>query len=140
MIIFYGNGNDSHYIGTGLFIHKGIISAVKRTEFLSDMKLCIILRGQWCDTVVLNMHATTEVESDDMKDSFHKELQLVFNQVMKYDMKISLGDFNTKVGIQDIFKPTTWNESLHEISNNSRVRVDFVASKTLSWTEGTQPD
>jgi hypothetical protein len=27
-----------------------------------------------------------------------------------------LRDFNAKVGREEIFKPTTWNEKLHEIS------------------------
>jgi hypothetical protein len=43
-----------------------------------------------------------------------------------------LGDFNAKVGKEDIFKPTIWNESLHEISNNNVVRaVNFATSKIL---------
>jgi hypothetical protein len=33
-------------------------------------------------------------------------------------MKDLLGDFNAKVGREDIFKPTIWKESLHEISND----------------------
>jgi hypothetical protein len=37
-------------------------------------------------------------------------------------MKILL-DFIAKVGKEDIFKPTIGNESLHEISNDNRVRV-----------------
>jgi hypothetical protein len=45
-------------------------------------------------------------------------------------MKILLGDFNAKVGGEDIFKPTIGNESLHEISNDNGVRtVYFAASK-----------
>jgi hypothetical protein len=32
-----------------------------------------------------------------------------------------LGDFNTKVDREDIFKPTIGNESLHEISNDNGV-------------------
>jgi hypothetical protein len=29
------NGNADHHLGAGTFLHKGIISAVKRTEFVS---------------------------------------------------------------------------------------------------------
>jgi hypothetical protein len=47
-------------------------------------------------------------------------------------MKILLGDFNAKVGREDIFKPTIGNESLHEISNDNEHRlVNFVPSKNL---------
>jgi endonuclease/exonuclease/phosphatase family metal-dependent hydrolase len=47
-------------------------------------------------------------------------------------MKILLGDFNAKVGREDIFKPTIENESSHEISNDNGVRVvNFSTSKNL---------
>jgi hypothetical protein len=47
-------------------------------------------------------------------------------------MKIVLGNFNTKVGREEIFKPTIENGSLHEISNDNRVRlVNFATSKSL---------
>jgi hypothetical protein len=47
-------------------------------------------------------------------------------------MKILFGDFNAKVGRENIFKLTIGNESLHEISNDSGVRVvDFATSKSI---------
>jgi hypothetical protein len=47
-------------------------------------------------------------------------------------MKIILGDFNAKVGKDDIFKPIIGNKSLHEASNNNGFRVvHFLTSKNL---------
>jgi hypothetical protein len=47
-------------------------------------------------------------------------------------MKILLGDFNVKVGKEDIFNPTIGIDSLHEISNDNGVRlVNFATSKNF---------
>jgi hypothetical protein len=46
-------------------------------------------------------------------------------------MKILLGDFNAKVGREDISKPTIGKESLHEISNDNRVRNGLKQGDTL---------
>jgi hypothetical protein len=41
-------------------------------------------------------------------------------------------DINTKVGREDIFKPATGNKSLHEVSNDSGLRVvNFATFKNL---------
>jgi hypothetical protein len=48
---------------------------------------CITLRDHCCD-IVLNTHAPTEGKGDDMKDSFYKELERVFNYFSKRHMKI----------------------------------------------------
>jgi hypothetical protein len=47
-------------------------------------------------------------------------------------MKILLGYFNAKVERENIFKPTIWNECLHQESNDNGVRVvNFATSKNL---------
>ena len=69
------------------------------------------------------MHAPSE----ELKDSFYEELEEVF-----YHKKILLGDFNAKVGREDIFKPIIGQESLHQDSNDNGVRiVNFATSKNL---------
>jgi hypothetical protein len=76
-------------------MYKRIISAVKRVEFVSDRLPYIILRSCWCHIIVLNVHASTEDKTDDVKDGFYEELERVFDKFPKYHMKILLGDFAT---------------------------------------------
>ena len=56
----------------------------------------------------------------------------MFDHFPKYHMKMLLGDFNAKVGRENIFKPTIGQESLHQDSNDNGVRiVNFATSKNL---------
>jgi hypothetical protein len=57
---FYVKGNENHELTTGFLVHKGIISAVKWVEFVSDRMSHVILKGRWCDTIVLNVHGPAE--------------------------------------------------------------------------------
>ena len=115
-----------------MFVHHRIVSAVKRVEFVSDRVSCIVLRGHWCNIIVLNVHGQSEEKSDDLKDSFYEELEQVFYHFPKYHMKILLGDFNAKVGKDNIFKPTIGDENLHQDINDNGVRiVNFDTSKNL---------
>jgi hypothetical protein len=80
------------------------------------------------------VHAPCEDKSDYVKDSFHEELERIFDQFPSCELKILLGDFNGKVGLcrEDIFKQTTGNESSHEISNDNGIRVvNFATHKNL---------
>jgi hypothetical protein len=35
----------------------------------------VVLRGHWCNIIVLNAHAPSEEQTDDSKDSFCEELE-----------------------------------------------------------------
>jgi hypothetical protein len=80
---FHGEGNENHKLGSGLFVRKRIISAVKKVEFVSDRMSYIILRGRWFHIIVLNFHAPTHDKTDDVKDSFYEELERVFDKFPK---------------------------------------------------------
>jgi endonuclease/exonuclease/phosphatase family metal-dependent hydrolase len=55
-------------------------------------------------------------------------------------MKILIGDFNSEVGKEDIFKPIIGNESVHEASNDNGVRVvNFATSKNVIVKSTTYP-
>jgi exonuclease III len=114
-------------------VHKRTISTVKRVEFVCDRKPYITLRGRWCHIIVLNVPTPTEDKTDDEKNSFYEELERVFDKFHKYKTKILLGDFNAKIGKEDIFNPTIGNEMIHEISNDyGDGLVNFATSENLT--------
>jgi hypothetical protein len=39
-----------------------LMSIVKKVEFVSDRMSYIILRGRWCDIIILNVHAQQKIE------------------------------------------------------------------------------
>jgi hypothetical protein len=74
-----------------------------------------------------------EDKLDDMKASFYKVLERVFDKFPEYHRIILIVDFNAKVGREDIYKTTIVNESLHEINSNNGVGVvNFATSKNLT--------
>jgi hypothetical protein len=88
--------NRDHQLGTGFLVHKRIVSAVRRVEFISDRMAYIILRGRWCNIIVLKVQAPCEDKSENVKDSFYEEIGRAGDQFPRYDTKFLLGDFNAK--------------------------------------------
>ena len=124
--------NENHQLGTGFFVHRRLVLAVNRIEFVSDRLSYIELRGRLLHIILVNVHAPSEEKREELKDSFYEELEEVFDHFPKYHMKILLGDFNAKVGREDIFKPIIGQESLHQDSNDNGFRiVNFDISKNL---------
>jgi hypothetical protein len=134
---FYGKRNENRQLGTGFFVHKRSYQQLW-VEYVNDRMSYIIPRGRWCHIIVLNVHVPTKSKIYDVKDSFYKELEHTFNKFPKHHMKILL-DFNAKVGREDIFKPTTGNESLHKISNDNGITEANVATSKNLMVKSTVP-
>ena len=56
-------------MGIGFVVQQRIVSAATRIEFVNDSMSYVVLRGSWCNIIVLNVHAPSQEKSDDSKDS-----------------------------------------------------------------------
>jgi hypothetical protein len=81
---------------------------------------------EFSEIAVLNVRAPSDKKGDDSNDAVYDKL---FDHFPKHHMKILLGDFNSKLGREYIFKPTNGNVSLHQDSDGNGVRK--VKSATL---------
>ena len=45
-------------------MHRRLVSAVKRIEFVSDRLLYIVLRSRWLHIILVNVHANSEEKSE----------------------------------------------------------------------------
>jgi hypothetical protein len=78
--------------------HRIVSAAVKRIELVSDRLPYIVLKVRWGNFIVWNVHVRSEERRNDSKDRFYDKLEQVFDNFLKYHMKIPLGDFNEKCG------------------------------------------
>ena len=62
-----------------------------------------------------------KIKDDDIKDSFHEEIEQLFDHFPMYHMKILVSDFNAKVGRENVFQPTIVTESVHPESNDNDI-------------------
>ena len=58
----------------------------------------ILLKGQCCDIIVVNLHVPSEDRDNDIQNSFYDEIDRPFDQLPVYLTKILLNDFKAKVG------------------------------------------
>jgi hypothetical protein len=113
------------------------MSAVKWFACVCDRMPYTILRGCLFHIIVLNVHAPTEDKIDGCKGQLLQGMGTRVSLFPKYHMQMLLGDFNTKVCKENIFRYAVGNERLHEISNDNGVNVVNSATSKILTVEST---
>jgi hypothetical protein len=63
-IFICGEGN-----GSGFYLHKNIVSAVRRADFISVMMSYTVLKRSWCSIIVLKVNDPCEDKRKNVKNS-----------------------------------------------------------------------
>jgi len=132
MNIFYGECNDRRQFGTGFAVHKSIVPLVTELKSINPRISTLTIKGQCFDITFLNGHAPTEEKASEEKDEFYENLEHTLNETPRSRIRIVLGDFNAKLGKENIFRATIGNHSLHDITSKNGLRlIDFASGGEL---------
>lgn len=131
-LYYSGSSYDRNQFGTGVFVNKKLNSKVIDYQDLVLRISKIWLRLKPHNITILSVHASTENKNEEEKEEFYEELKRAYDLALRFDMKIVMGDFNSKIGKEDVYFPTIGKHSLHDITNNNGyLLVNFASSKNM---------
>jgi exonuclease III len=96
-------------------------------------RICALhMKTKFHNMWVINAHGPNEEKVEDIKDDFYQILEHIYNALPENDIKLIVGDFNVKIGKEEIYKGITGKHSLHTTSNDNGERlIDFAGSKNM---------
>jgi len=62
------------------------------------------IKGKFYNITFVNVYAPIEDAEDETVDEFYETLQVVCDEIPKHDAIITLGDFNAKLGKEQLYK------------------------------------
>jgi hypothetical protein len=96
-----------------------------------DERMCVLrIKTKFQNLSFVKVHAATEGKEELEKEAFYQKEEEVYNSCHSSDIKIVLGDWNAKVGIEEIYQGLIGKHSVHlNANNNGQSLVDFAAAK-----------
>jgi hypothetical protein len=105
--LFFNSGNENRKLGVGFLVSKQLQSEITEFKAVTN-RLCKI--------------RIREKEYEE-KEKFYEEIEKVYNGIPKYDDKMIIGDFNAKIGKEEIYKPVIGTHSKHDRTNENGKRI-----------------
>jgi hypothetical protein len=105
--------------GTGFIVNKKIKHLVMDFKAKSHTTCRLRIRGQ------------TEEKSEEEKDVFYNNLDKIYDECPKRDIKIIIGDLNAKIDQEEIFKPIIGKYSFHKTSNDNG--IGLISPLHIIW-------
>ena len=133
-VIFYSCNPVRHVFGVGFYVNSVFLLNILRFEPVNDRLCWIRVHEKYRNYSIINAHAPTEDKDDEEKDKFYLELETVYSQCPRHDIKMVFGDFSTKVGKEESNYPFAGRNGLHEECNgNSYKLVHYHCNRRDYW-------
>jgi exonuclease III len=101
-------------------------------EPYNEIMLKLSIKEKFNNLSIISVHAPTEEKSDEEKENFYEDLQIVHNKIPKHDIVIILGDLNVKIGKKEVYQNVAGKHTLHETSNrNGEWVCEFATANNM---------
>ncbi|XP_073814500.1 uncharacterized protein [Musca autumnalis] len=130
--LYYSCHDTKHEFGCGFVVGRRLKHLVSSFTPVNERLATIRFKAKFFNISFICAHAPTEDKDEQTKDIFYESLEETYDRCPAHDIKIVLGDFNAKIGKENIFGQTVGKFSLHsETSDNGMRLIDFAAAKNM---------
>jgi hypothetical protein len=111
-ILHSGKQNGKRECGVAFIVDK--VTKRNIMAFISNNKRMCTLRKypHFLNLAIINVHAPTEDSEKTEEEVFYSLLERIYHCTPSNDIKIIIGDLNTKIGREEMFRDITGKKSL----------------------------
>ena len=127
--IFHSSNRREHVLGTAFLVARRIEHLVLDFQKVSERMCVLRIKGRFKNYSIINVHAPHNEAPESDKDAYYELLGKTYDERPAHDIKIVIGDFNAKVGKEEVYRPTIGKYSLHDDTNENGQRMIFYAAE-----------
>ncbi|CAF2370343.1 unnamed protein product [Rotaria sp. Silwood2] len=115
-VIYSGNEKRGQH-GVAIWIHRKIAKAIISYEPVNERMMVVRLNARPKNITLVQVYAPTTTAEEEVTATFYEELERASKKIPKNDIMMMMGDFNAKVGKQNVIGPAVGPFGLGEAND-----------------------
>jgi len=95
--------SKKHEFGCIFYVRGEFLKYAKDFKIINERIYYFRLTDKWFSCTFIKVHALTNEKTEEVKEEFYISLEQNINQIANSDINVILGDFNAKVGKEEIY-------------------------------------
>ena len=124
---------ENHERGVCLILFRDAAQSLIEWEPVLERIIRARFNSKWQQVTVMQCYAPTNKATEEVKDVFYEQLQVVLEEVPRRDVKIVMGDMNAKVGTDNTGREEVMGRhgARAEMNENDERWADFCQVNEL---------